>query len=526
MATRLYLHDAANPISGTFPGSAQSALTQNYASAGATTLRTMNATIGTGPMVSSAGTSLAQNTVQNGLYGMFCSQPFDVNQSVGGGGQTLTINIANRESSLSMNLGTGLSAMLYVWRPSTGALVGTVSANLALTGDLEPTVTSAARSNQGTVTTTTLVNALAGDVLICEVWQTHTQALNTAYTGTFYYDGATVTTSVNTTVTNHASFVNFSADNLTFVTQATGTLSFTTEAASLSATGFQYDPVAGDTSTWDIGIWDISVWDKLTGTLSFTTGNASLVGAATAPVRGSLSFTTGAATLNGVADVAVRGSLNFTTGAATLSATGKVSLVAGLNITAATVIPTYAAGVLAVGGLTFTTGDATLAATSLGPTPAVGSLNFTTAGVTFVGIGRATAGGALSFTTGAATLSATSLSARNGSLNFTTASAVLSATGTSVPLVPEVPAMNQAFYTWLQNRGFTGSLDDMINQYLKSVVVASASTDTTNDLWEKYAAQEGYASANAGVQAIQEEWAKAQGAAGDTWNDVFRNLPA
>lgn len=85
--------------------------------------------------------------------------------------------------------------------------------------------------------------------------------------------------------------------------------------------------------------------------------------------------------------------------------------------------------------------------------------------------------------------------------------------------------MNQALNNWLVSRGFTGSLDDMINQYLKSVVAGSSSTDTTNDLWDKYATEQGYASASGSLEEIQIEWAKNQGASGSTWNDVMRNLP-
>ena len=46
-----------------------------------------------------------------------------------------------------------------------------------------------------------------GDVLCFEVWFEITQAGANAYVDTFYYDGTTVTTADNTTVSNHASFI-------------------------------------------------------------------------------------------------------------------------------------------------------------------------------------------------------------------------------------------------------------------------------------------------------------------------------
>lgn len=83
--------------------------------------------------------------------------------------------------------------------------------------------------------------------------------------------------------------------------------------------------------------------------------------------------------------------------------------------------------------------------------------------------------------------------------------------------------MNDSLNRWLTNRGFTGSLDDKINQYLKSVVVGSAATDTTNDLWIKYGIQEGFPG---DIQSIQMAWAKNQGATGaTTWNGAMGTLP-
>lgn len=216
MATRLYFHNAANVLGGVFPTGEQSVLVADWTGAGANTLRTMNATKG---VLQSAitGASLATLTEQKGFCGFFCSDTFLVDQPVGGGGQTVTLNIANANNGTMMALGGDLRFNVYVWRPSTGAIVGYVGDALPLTGDAVVSNASE-RVNQGTSVDTVAVSALAGDVLICEVWQIHTQTLAVTRNGTLYYDGTVVNLVTNAFVTDHASFLEFSADNLVFGT--------------------------------------------------------------------------------------------------------------------------------------------------------------------------------------------------------------------------------------------------------------------------------------------------------------------
>lgn len=216
MATRLYFHNAPNALPGAFPSGEQSVLVPNWVGAGANTLRRMDTTKGV-LQASMVGASQASLTEQNGFCGFFCSDTFIADQVVGGGGQTVTLNIANSMNGTMMALGGDLRFNVYVWRPSTGAIVGTVGDAIPLTGDAIVSNTTE-RVNQGTTVDTVAVNALAGDVLICEVWQIHTQLLAVSRNGTFYYDGTVVTTVTNTFVGDHASFLEFSADNLTFGT--------------------------------------------------------------------------------------------------------------------------------------------------------------------------------------------------------------------------------------------------------------------------------------------------------------------
>jgi len=214
MATRLYFHAASNALSGTFPAGEQSSLVASYSATGANTLRKMDTTKGV-LQSSAVAASLATLSEQSGFYGFFCSDPLSANQNVGGAGQTVTLNIANSMNGTMMALGGDLRFNVYVWRPSTGAKVGTVGDALGLTGDAIVSNTTE-RVNQGTTTATTQVAALAGDVLVCEVWQIHTQTLAVTRTGTLFFDGTVVTTVTNTFATDHASFLEFSADNLTF----------------------------------------------------------------------------------------------------------------------------------------------------------------------------------------------------------------------------------------------------------------------------------------------------------------------
>ena len=105
----------------------------------------------------------------------------------------------------------------YVWRPSTGAKIGTI-----LDGD------SASDTSGSTALTIyghdgnfsgSAVTCQVGDVIIFEAWFEITQNNTTARTNTYYYDGTTVNTTEGATVTNHASFIE-TPQNITQVASA------------------------------------------------------------------------------------------------------------------------------------------------------------------------------------------------------------------------------------------------------------------------------------------------------------------
>lgn len=246
MAHTLYLRDFNSNAGGTLPSGEQSTLTADYTASNGSTFKRLGINPGLPmSMVGYSGNSLAALTSQSGLYGMFIANRFGENSDISV--QTLTINIAMQESDANMNMGAGLTANVYIWRPSTGALVGTVCANLSLTGAAEPTAGSV-RVVQGTATTSP-VSTLFADVLICEIWQTHTQGAATSFTGGLYYNGSIVTTVNDTLVTDHASFINFSFDNLPIeIGFANGDLNTTLGAATLSADGSVKDPPITGTS--------------------------------------------------------------------------------------------------------------------------------------------------------------------------------------------------------------------------------------------------------------------------------------
>lgn len=214
MATTLYFHDAANALTGTFPTNTQSATVPTVTATGATTLRTMDTSVGAAQ--ASRAVTTAAATAQTAFMAYFCSNTLNLPQTVGGG--SMVLNGAEAESSNSANFWIN-AINIYVWRPSSGTKVGTIldSAGTSL-GGTEPTSTNSEQVTHITGIATSAVSALGGDVIICEVWVAFTQQNTNQYTGTFYYDGTTVTTTENAAVSNHASYVQL-AETLTFGTK-------------------------------------------------------------------------------------------------------------------------------------------------------------------------------------------------------------------------------------------------------------------------------------------------------------------
>lgn len=180
-------------------------------------LRTTDTTVGTA-QVSRTIATLGNTSLQKAYFGSFISLPLDSAQTVGGG--AIILNNADAVTNLSANF--WINAMnIYVWRPSTYTKIGTIRDNTTTSlGGLEATAISSIQVTHISAITSSAVSALAGDVIIFEIWGSFTQGAATAYSITHYFDGTTVNTTENTVVTSQASFIELT-ENLTFVIPST-----------------------------------------------------------------------------------------------------------------------------------------------------------------------------------------------------------------------------------------------------------------------------------------------------------------
>jgi hypothetical protein len=215
MATKLYLRSATSTVPNG-PTGFPDAGTINWFVADTSLVKELSTTIGTG-QTSKAGSSLGQTTQQYGGFGAWCSAPLDVDQTVGGG--TVTVNIAVAESNTNMNLGENASSgrweiRIYLYRPSSSSVVGNVVVINTSWNTTEPSAANTEKVIHGTCASNAQ-SALAGDVIAVELSVRHSQGMSNSYTGTIYYDGTTENTTTNTTVSNHASFVELT-ENITF----------------------------------------------------------------------------------------------------------------------------------------------------------------------------------------------------------------------------------------------------------------------------------------------------------------------
>lgn len=210
MTTRLYLHDATSADTGTLPGGTNVyGLTVTTTATGASTNRSMDTTPGAtqvGPTVSSG----AVTTTQTVWWRRYLSAPLAA-QTIGSATVTWKGQMAIKTASSSISAWQA-SMQLSVWRPSTGAKVGTYfdaipGAVFATTA--EALVGVAGGCSSGSFTT---VACSDGDVLVCEISGSVTQGMATAELWTLYYDGTT-----DDSITSDAAYLT-SPTTLTFLT--------------------------------------------------------------------------------------------------------------------------------------------------------------------------------------------------------------------------------------------------------------------------------------------------------------------
>lgn len=422
MATRLFFHDAANALSGTFPTGEQSAslaVTKTVLDSG--TLRTMDSITGIAPVSRSLSSSLTLAT-QTLFCAFFCSNTFDVAQPVGGGNQVITLNISNRQSSGNMNLGSDLRTSVYVWRPSTGTVVGYVNDGGAMTGDAEPSAALAQRVNNASVTSTTTVSAAAGDVLICEIWQQFVQASALGFSGAIYYDGTTVNTTTNASVSSQASFLNFSASTLTFGTPPVLSISasFGQTLAPMTLAGTGSSP--------------------RNASFGSSLAPMTLAGTTAVPHTSSFANTLAAVTLAGTGQVGVAtGTFANTLGTLTVAGTGTSPRNATFNNTLATLTLAGDGSIPLSGQFSNTLGAAALTASASAVSPEIaGTFSNTLGTMTVAGQGAMPLAGAFSNSLAGATLAGTTATPLAGTYSATLGDTGLEAAGTVSDIAPAV----------------------------------------------------------------------------------------
>ncbi len=227
MATRLYLRAASYSHGGDVPinqtGGSAPALQGGFSlqtyptGADATSVsRSLSKTKGSS-QTSIQITSTATNATKSYYVTKFISDPLEAQTITA---ETWDFRLGIAESNSNMNL-LGINPVeLYVWRPSTGALVNYISDSATLTGFAEPSAINTNKLNKGTVSGSS-VTVQEGDVIIFELWFRLTQGTSTAYNATAYFDGTTeyVSDASNTTVSDIASYIETPQD-LTFTTDA------------------------------------------------------------------------------------------------------------------------------------------------------------------------------------------------------------------------------------------------------------------------------------------------------------------
>ena len=120
---------------------------------------------------------------------------------------------AASESNTSANFPVGAANSpvylnVYVWRPSSQTVVGTIIDGNTFSQLAEPATTNSERSMYCFFQGNAVASVSNDDVIICEIWFRVTQSdAATAYNDIFYFDGTTENNTVNTVVSNHASYI-------------------------------------------------------------------------------------------------------------------------------------------------------------------------------------------------------------------------------------------------------------------------------------------------------------------------------
>jgi hypothetical protein len=212
--TRFYFHSAFCTIVGILPSTNQSAMAVDYNVDSISNSRTMDTTKST-TLQKSLSTSVSSSffTTSDYYITRFISQPLGqfsisantwkysisaINAGFSGSDHAPTINNTN-PGPLNINV--------YVWRPRTGAKVGTIrdgnTSNVVQYSDGSP--------KQRTAYATFAGAAVSGmeqtDVLVVECWMHIWNGTFGSQVPSFYFDGTTVNVTDGALVSNHAAFL-------------------------------------------------------------------------------------------------------------------------------------------------------------------------------------------------------------------------------------------------------------------------------------------------------------------------------
>ena len=226
MVTTLYWHDAdfdTTSFPGTYPinrhsGSAPTvqggSSPWNDDNEDTSVHKSMTRTKGSS-MVTFLHTNDALSSAQSYYITKFISDPLDGDQTIAA--NQWTFNYAIKEVHTAANFKGMNNLYLYVWRPSTGALVGWIyNGTVHDYGEIAFNVIGLRNNIEDTNGSS--VSALDGDVIIMEVWTRIQTDAAYPYPLQWYYDGSTVQTGANNdTVSDIASYIQTPQD-LVFVT--------------------------------------------------------------------------------------------------------------------------------------------------------------------------------------------------------------------------------------------------------------------------------------------------------------------
>ena len=184
---KFYLHDASSTDGGTLPpGTSESATSPSVTAAGASTSRAMDGNKGSSQVGPTLGSG-AVSGVRNCWFRRFVSAPVSA-QVVASG--TWQLRAAIKTSATAGGGAWQISAIVYSWRPSTGALVTTI-VDAVTTGIGTAAGTSETDTTVATITASgSSVTFQNGDILVVEIWGTTSQTA-LSRTWTLYYDGTT-----------------------------------------------------------------------------------------------------------------------------------------------------------------------------------------------------------------------------------------------------------------------------------------------------------------------------------------------